>query len=62
MRKIIYLFILSTTFILSSCSKDDDGGTAAEDTIVVDGTTIDISSALIEDYRAGTGYIIMTLL
>ncbi|GAA3508184.1 hypothetical protein GCM10022393_18560 [Aquimarina addita] len=44
--------------VLSSCSKDDDGddGVAAEGTIVVDGTTVNIASSIIEDYGSFEGF------
>lgn len=60
MKKIIYLFVLTTAFVFTSCSKDDDNNDSpdpiTENQISHDGAAVDITSVEIEDFGAFEGY------
>ncbi|MBQ4822493.1 hypothetical protein [Aquimarina sp. MMG016] len=53
MKKLIYLFVLASTLILTSCSSDDTNNIIPpiENFIEYDGKIIPISSAIIEDFK-----------
>jgi hypothetical protein len=50
MKKLFFLFALSSITIFSSCSNDDDA-VKNSNNITFDGKTVPISSAIIEDFK-----------